>query len=389
MKAPCVVLSLALAACSSTPHPSVQPPRPDSVINRVISKGVKYEYRWYASGPLAIHSIVVDPHVCEVGIRSIKAQDALLSRETPEAIARRAHDALGLDVVAAINADFFSYTPPGVPEGPQISNGVLLKSEGWHREAIEDRVVRLQPVFAFTADRKKYLVNTRFQGELQSKRATATLSGVNVSAPANGTVILTPFYGDSTTGDSASTHFIFRALNTARNGVLLRVDSVGATAIPRDGFVIATRGSSATSQLQIGDTVSYRTSFTGLPGNVTELVGGYPMLLLHGRAVHHDEAGLRPTFSDRQHPRSAIGWGRDGLVRIYAVDGRAPGHSTGMSLQELSDYLITQGVTDALNLDGGGSTTLVAGGRILNRPSDASQRPVANALVVYSRQPCR
>ena len=109
------------------------------------------------------------------------------------------------------------------------------------------------------------------------------------------------------------------------------------------------------------------------------------MLLQQSNAVHHDEAGLRPAFSDRRHPRAAIGVDRKGRVLILAVDGRQPGYSEGMTLQELGDFLIAHGITDALNLDGGGSTTLVVRDRIVNRPSDANgERAVSNALLLIS-----
>jgi exopolysaccharide biosynthesis protein len=108
--------------------------------------------------------------------------------------------------------------------------------------------------------------------------------------------------------------------------------------------------------------------------------------LQKGHAVHHDEPGLRPTFSDRRHPRAAIGIDRKGAVHIVAVDGRQPGHSDGMTLQELGDFLLAHGITDAMNLDGGGSTTLIVGGHIVNRPSDASgERAVSNALLLIDQ----
>ncbi|HEY0303687.1 MAG TPA: phosphodiester glycosidase family protein, partial [Longimicrobiales bacterium] len=134
-----------------------------------------------------------------------------------------------------------------------------------------------------------------------------------------------------------------------------------------------------------GTAVSWQGDLTPLP-RAREVVGGYPMLLQRSNAVHHDEAGLRTTFSDRRHPRAAIGIDGKGRIHIVAVDGRRPGYSDGMTLQELGDFLIAHGITDALNLDGGGSTTLVVGGRIVNRPTDANgERAVSNALLVIDQ----
>jgi exopolysaccharide biosynthesis protein len=65
------------------------------------------------------------------------------------------------------------------------------------------------------------------------------------------------------------------------------------------------------------------------------------------------------------------------------VDGRQPNHSVGMSLPELTDLARSLGLVDALNLDGGGSSTMVVKGEVVNRPSDPTgPRPVSDAIVV-------
>jgi exopolysaccharide biosynthesis protein len=151
--------------------------------------------------------------------------------------------------------------------------------------------------------------------------------------------------------------------------------------------VIAVRGGARTrlGPIATGDSMAWTASFEGVPA-AQEMIGGYPMLLVRGRPVHHDEIGLRTSFSDRRHPRAAIGTDRRGRVHIVAVDGRQPAHSDGMTLQEFGDFLLAHGITDALNLDGGGSTTLVVGGRIVNRPSDTNgERAVSNALLVIDQ----
>ncbi len=72
---------------------------------------------------------------------------------------------------------------------------------------------------------------------------------------------------------------------------------------------------------------------------------------------------------------------------IVTVDGRQPGYSEGMTLSEFAKFLLSLGCTDAMNLDGGGSTTMVVRGRIVNSPSDGSERKVANALALFSLAP--
>lgn len=116
----------------------------------------------------------------------------------------------------------------------------------------------------------------------------------------------------------------------------------------------------------------------------TEAVGGFPDLVDDGRRVGDLEMGTRPTFAAARHPRTAVGYdSRAGRLWLVVVDGRQAPHSAGMTLPELADLMEALGADEALNLDGGGSTTLIVTGRRVNRPSDATgERPVVNALAL-------
>lgn len=124
----------------------------------------------------------------------------------------------------------------------------------------------------------------------------------------------------------------------------------------------------------------------------TQAVGGFPDLIDEGRRVGDLEVEARPSFAAARHPRTAVGWDRDkGDLWLVVVDGRQPPHSAGMTLPELAGLLESLGADEALNLDGGGSTTLVLSGGTANRPSDATgERPVVNALaLVRTPEACR
>ena len=72
---------------------------------------------------------------------------------------------------------------------------------------------------------------------------------------------------------------------------------------------------------------------------------------------------------------------------ILVADGRQIGVSMGLMLQELAQILIEMGAEHAMNLEGGGSTTMVQNGTIVNKPSDpAGERPVSDALLIFPRQ---
>ncbi len=118
-----------------------------------------------------------------------------------------------------------------------------------------------------------------------------------------------------------------------------------------------------------------------------DVVGGAGLLVEAGLPVTDFAVErMRDDFPVLRHPRSLIGVDRDEAVWLVAVDGRRPDHSVGMSFAELQRLCAYLGLRDALNLDGGGSTTLVVQGEVVNRPTDRfGPRAVSDALVVMPR----
>lgn len=122
----------------------------------------------------------------------------------------------------------------------------------------------------------------------------------------------------------------------------------------------------------------------------TEVVGGYPTLLHEGARVGDLGVSELPGFSARRHPRTAVGFDPvSGSLWIVVVDGRQAPYSMGMTLPELADLFARLGATEAINLDGGGSSVMVLGTQAVSRPSDAGgERAVANG-VALTRDPAQ
>jgi len=117
-------------------------------------------------------------------------------------------------------------------------------------------------------------------------------------------------------------------------------------------------------------------------------IGGGPQLLKSGvvsitttEEGFDDRSGIGPVI---RNPRTALGFNNKGEVFMVTVDGRQPDWSVGMTLTEMALLLQDLGATEAINFDGGGSTTMVIGNKLINRPSNMGnlQRPVANALAI-------
>jgi Phosphodiester glycosidase len=132
-------------------------------------------------------------------------------------------------------------------------------------------------------------------------------------------------------------------------------------------------------------------SSPALPPSAPSLVvGAGPRLLRDGRvAVAARAEGFAPlrsffdVFVRGRQARTLAGVTDEGRLLLVTVDGRRPGWSVGMTLPEASRLMRSLGARDALNLDGGGSTTMTIRGEVVNRPSDrVGERPVSNAVYV-------
>lgn len=124
------------------------------------------------------------------------------------------------------------------------------------------------------------------------------------------------------------------------------------------------------------------------PPEVYNAVGGNKMLVENGQPVDPDT--WRPKGGAlKLNPRTSVGLSFDkSKLIIIVIDGRQQGFSEGVTLAEMSEYLIEFGAYTGLNLDGGGSSTMVFGTdngpEIINYPSDGTERPRPNHIGIYA-----
>ena len=164
----------------------------------------------------------------------------------------------------------------------------------------------------------------------------------------------------------------------------------GNTAIPPGGYVLSGTGDAArflAARARPGERPALRTDLMAagrrLDPEQADLVSGGPALLDRGRIRIRERAEGVPRGASRSRaPRTLAGVRADGTVLLVTIDGRQPGYSRGATLLESARVLRSLGAREGLALDGGGSTTMVAGSKLVGRPSDGSQRPVSDALVV-------
>lgn len=130
----------------------------------------------------------------------------------------------------------------------------------------------------------------------------------------------------------------------------------------------------STGKLATGNSAgSLSLSSDGLPRSLHNF-GGRPVL-------GADELNLSPLPNSR-HPRTLLGRTQLGGIILAVVDGRQPGYSQGMTLPQAIAMMRSLGAVEVVNLDGGGSSTFVVRGKVVNRPSDARVRRKGVARVV-------
>ncbi len=305
-------------------------------------------------------------------------------------------------VVVAINGDFFDAS--GYPYGGQIHSGWYAKRFGdmgggsgfaWKigRQAFIGQCVTHRPW-------KQYIT-------FVATGITQEFQGINRARTTDDLVIYTPQYDATTLTNNSGVEVVVEMTNPSRimpppsttRGFVreIRIDQ-GSTYIPFDHVVLSATGTKRTTLLanvHVGDEIGISQEITHYQQDCnTPLALDWTKTFASiGGSFYFLKDGVVPSFSDpgatERHPRTAICLdAANGYVYFVVVDGRRPGVSVGMSMAELGAFARdTLGVTQCLNQDGGGSSTMVVNGAVRNNPSDGSERAVANGMMMVVVEP--
>jgi exopolysaccharide biosynthesis protein len=207
-------------------------------------------------------------------------------------------------------------------------------------------------------------------------------------------VQFTPAFGMTTeSGDGIEV-----VLNSS--GLVIEVRKSRGGLIPENGSVLAGTGDAAEWLLahgKVGEKINVETSILAgeQPFKVsptTGMINGGPSLLHDGEETitaisegfhWKDNPEFYYRFGERRHPRTLAGVTKNDEILLVTVDGRQPGHSVGANFEESARIMKSLGAVDAVNLDGGGSTTMAVGSEMVTRPSDRNgERPIGDAIVI-------
>jgi hypothetical protein len=272
--------------------------------------------------------------------------------------------------VAGVNADFFDIGDTGAPLGVGVDRqrGLLHGS----RRGVNH---------TFLVDRQNAaaIAQSYLQASVKPRNMSAfTVTNLNSPEVApDGIGIYTPAWGSAARIGTVSTAAPRREVTVVGGVVRRNSKTLSSGPIPKGTVLLVGRGKGAGRLLPLKRgkrvTVSY-----GLDRSTTRVaVGGNVRLLRDGSFVNLNDSEL--------HPRTAIGIDRDeNKIIILTADGRQS-HSRGLTMRETAVMMRRLGAEDALNLDGGGSATMVARqsgepGGVVNSPSDGRLRAVPNGL---------
>ncbi|MEV0015853.1 phosphodiester glycosidase family protein [Streptomyces tendae] len=357
-------------------------------------------------GPWHVDVLTIDPRTFRGTLGASYGPD-LEGRETTSALSASA------GATAAVNAGFFVLDPkagaPGDPAGVGVYDGRLLSEPVAGRPGlvVDDN------------GRRTEITRLTWRGRITDRGSSLPLDGVNrvpglirncgggagdtpTSLPLHDVtctdpdelVTFTPEYGARTPGGEG-----VEAVLDAHERVVELRSPRGGTIPPGGSSVQATgeRVADLTALARVGHRLSVSTTLLDArgrrisPSPRTDIVNGGPELVRDGRIhvtpatdgmVHPDDPSWYYGWVHKRNPRTLAGVDAAGRTVLVTADGRGTG-SLGLSIGESAEVAQSLGLRDAVNLDGGGSTTMVAEGAVLNSPSDAAgERPVGDALLI-------
>lgn len=354
----------------------------ENVISKNIAPGVTYvmDRNFTQEGWLDIHVLKIDPKNPYISLEVLDSQDSYGSKKTLTQLMGEN------DAVAGINGDFFTTSnDPTDTVGLVVEDGTIEsvyndmnQSRNWLSSLIVDK----------NGDASLDFFKIHFQFA-NSDQAWINIGAVNKITDFSVPIFLDDTIGGNTSSIDASFPNLMKIV--VEDNKIKYISSLGESVeIPADGYVITIPQVIADNVLKsfsVGQDVEFQQNVSMDVSEIQTAMSGGGLILKDGQIL---EEGLVVEGS-RRHPRTAMGVTKDNKIILMVVDGR--GSSIGATHQEMAAYLLKYGATDAMHLDGGGSSTLagrIAGESsigVLNQPSGGTQRRIGNGLGVISNAP--
>ncbi|MDN4075517.1 phosphodiester glycosidase family protein [Fictibacillus terranigra] len=280
--------------------------------------------------------------------------------------------------IAGVNGDFFDINGTKAPVGAEIQDGNLLKGAATGRDKSA----------GVDTDGIGQIADILLEGTMTFNENSYKLTSFNqYGIPANGIGLYSNFWGTASRSGVAGSSKSVHEVRIQNGKVVESRPGISNEDISEDTFVLIGRETGATilQQLSVGQEISIQYAPKVSNGNPFKFaIGGNPVLVKDGEVQDVDNSVVAP--------RTAVGYSADGKqMYLVTVDGRQTG-SRGLTLYELGELMKEFGAHQALNLDGGGSTTMVARTPgedqvdTVNSPSDGFERAVPNGIGLFTEK---
>jgi hypothetical protein len=374
---PAFILALCLAAGGSCFAADAPAPAP----------GLLYTNYRFGNPPWSIHLVCVPRSNPQYELHSMHAGGHALGLSPLSAQVALCKPALG-NPEAAINGDFYirEKAYAGAPRGLQIVEGEVLSAPSGG------------PTFWLDVLGEPHVTNLASKFQVTWPDGTTTPFKLNGERKPDGIELYSPAVGKSTHTTGGREFVLERQeqgpwlpLRIGRTfpARVREIRSAGNTPLAPDILVLSLGPAVMDKVQNVSTGAVLQVSTASLPAlrGVRTAISGGPILVCDGKrqAIKASRSDSFETSSMiERHPRTAIGW-NEKFFFLVEVDGRQRDLSVGMTLEELSRFLVKLGCEDLLNLDGGGSATLWCEGQVRNSPCDGYERPIANSLVVLRK----
>jgi hypothetical protein len=355
----------------------------------IVGPGTIHHHVTKQAGPYNLNILEVDISNPFISVETVLAKDVLgTGFERTSSMSQRS-TSTGHTVLGAINGDYFGISDP---TNPYTFLGNSMIADG---EYVFARTTN-RSLFGIDDSKTPLIDILNFIGEVSKENEKISIIGVNRERGENQLILYNKFFGASTKTNSFGTEIKIEPIDELsinsdlKFEVIAKEAGVGSLAI--DGmYVLSGHGTTQSflGNVLEGDTITLRLGTSPNLGKITGLIGGGPRLINNGvRPSNFDGLeGFGTSHVNSKHPRTAIGFSEDSTkLFLLVVDGRQS-FSVGMTCAELADYMLSIGCYHAVNLDGGGSSTIVVRNQIANSSSDGSERSVGNAILIVSSAP--
>ncbi|MFA5668477.1 MAG: phosphodiester glycosidase family protein [Balneolaceae bacterium] len=340
----------------------------DTLFHTQIGEGAFYTEYENQSVPLKIQMVKFNLNQSGLEIRTVAANNLLAGGYEKTSDMKSKLEDENTFVVAGVNGDF--YAAGGVPTNVQIVDGEML------------RAPISRDIIAFDSTFKPWIAkNTSFSGQVTGNGISVNINNINASRGANQLIAYNTFSGNKTGANAYGTEIGLKVLsevsvNRPAQYVVTRIEkNKGDMSFNGDNLILSAHGTAANNfdGLAVDDTLSVQLNLNPFTNAILEAVGGNGQFLKNGEVIE--------TWAE-WHPRTAIGFSQDTTTGYFmVVDGRQSA-SRGMTTGQMGIFMKSLGASDAINLDGGGSSTMLVQDEVVNNPSDGIERSVANAVFV-------